>query len=455
MLCALKTGFSCLTDHVWGGMTRSARQSTWAAITRNLRGWSSTLSTLPNALPGCMDPARLSAGIACESAQSLIASVRRSTSVPSTFVSGLDALVEAANCELRRGDVVEIQGLPASGKSELMLYLAATALLMRTAHVRVDQRVLEVPVGGKEESVVWLSCAATACAVDLDRLAGLLRHQIVVAVTRYRAPRGIGAPRDREYDVLVEECLARLHVFSPTSMLQLAVTLRTLPEWAGRNAFEPLGTVLLDGMSELAWLDQHDLEQKQANLGGGVASGAAPTAAPRTKPSDQPPVRLVCAAIAHLRRTLAPLVFISQWVFRPRAVLNQHSQDGLPFYAHHYAPPFWPSITTAPPPLEEGADPLDSPTLVEGRWPTFPLALHITLHPRRKPTFRAGTSLEQVRSEVRRVQAERATALEQRGVGTAAVPGLGTEGVTCVVRRPGGVEIGSWDMSIFDKEVVT
>ncbi|GAA5879826.1 hypothetical protein JCM3774_001395 [Rhodotorula dairenensis] len=408
-----------------------------------------------------MDPAKLARGIGVETARSLVSSVRYSTSLPTTFLSGLDSLLDNARIPLRRGDVVELQGLPSSGKSTLLLYLAATAILMRTAHVRVDRQVLEVPIGGKEESVVWIDCTSR---FDVDRLAALVRHQIVTLVTRYRAPKGIGAPREAEIDSLVDECLSRLHVFYPSSMLQLAATVQYLPEWTKTNAFDQLGTVLIDGMSEFAWIDQYEVEQKQAEP-------TATATARSTRPAEQPPLRLLCSAIAHLRRTVAPLVFITQWVFRPHSVLRQTSQDGLPFYTHHYAPPFWPSISTPPVLLPVGQDPLDPPVAAtsstsdrdpdrdrdapEGKWPTFPLALHITTHPRRKPVFRKGIRFDQVLAEQRRATQEREKAFGGQGVGTARASVLGTEGITCVVRKPGGAEVGSWDMHVYEKEIVT
>lgn len=392
-----------------------------------------------------MDPAKLSTTIGVESARSLISSVRYSTSLPTTFVSGLDSVLDNAGVPLRRGDVVELQGLPSSGKTTLLLYLAATAILMRNAHVRIDRQVLEIPIGGKEETVAWIDCTGR---FDIDRLAVLVRHQIVTLITRYRAPKGIGAPPDEEIDSLVDECLSRLHVFYPSSMLQLAATVQHLPEWTKKNAFDELGTVLVDGMSEFAWIDQFELEQKQqvATTAETAARGGS------TRPGEQPPLRLLCAAIAHLRRTIAPLVFFTQWVFRLQSVLRHTSQDGLPFYSHQYAPPFWPSISTPPP---VSSDPLEPPTLVDGQWPTFPLALHITTHPRKKAVFRKGIRFDQVVVEQRRAAQEREKAFKGQGVGTARASVFGTDGITCVVRKPGGIEVGSWDMSVYEKEIVT
>ncbi|BGP39174.1 hypothetical protein JCM10450v2_003128 [Rhodotorula kratochvilovae] len=389
-----------------------------------------------------MDPTTLSDGIRSSTALSLVSSVRYHTALPTTYVSGLDALLHSANLSLRRGDIVEVQGLPGSGKSSLLLHLAATALLPRTAHVRIADQVLAVPVGGKEQAVAWIDCAAAR--FDIDRLASLIRHHLDLAIRRFRAPRGIGAPRGEELESLVDECMARLHVFAPTSTLQLAATVQALPRWAARTTADELGYVLVDGMSEFAWADQHTA----ATAAGGAGQ-------------DKQPLRLLLHALAQLRATLAPLVFITQWVFRPHAVLPQRSQEGLPFYAHHYAPPHWPSILSPSPASSATPDPTAARSplaLLEGGPLPVPLALHITLHPPPLAPLRRGTPLAALLAEQRRrVRArEKALAGPRKGsVGTAEGAVGGTEGIKCVVRRPGGAEVGSWEMGVWEREIVT
>ncbi|BGP15180.1 hypothetical protein JCM10213_008680 [Rhodosporidiobolus nylandii] len=385
-----------------------------------------------------MDPSTLSSGITSSSALSLVSSVRHATSVPPTFLSGLDALLHSSDTEpLRRGDVVELQGLPGSGKTALLLHLAATTLLPRFAYVRFEDLrggpgVACVEVGGKEEVVAFLDCSARA--FPISRLSALLRRHLRLAIRRYRAPKGLGAPREEELDALVEEALSRLHVFKPSSTLQLAVTVQDLPVWAADRAEqngddEPeLGMVLIDGMSEFAWADQLTRE-----------NAAATTTSSSTPPT--PPLRLLLRAIANLRASLSPLIFLTQWVFRPSSVLSQTSQESLPFYTHHFAPPHWPSISSAPRPA--GKDPLEAPIVGVGaeRWPSFPLALHITLHPPEKGVFRRGSKWSEVTAE--------------RAGGKGAKEGDATEGIKCVVRAPGGRELGSWEMSVAEEEITT
>jgi len=403
-----------------------------------------------------MDPATLSDAISSSSALSLVHQVAHSTAPLPTFASGLDALLDHANLPLRRGDIVELQGLPGSAKSSLLVHLAATALLPRTAHVRIADHVLTVPVGGKHAHVAYLDC--TPRRLDLvDRLASLVRHHLDLAIRRFRAPRGIGAPRDRELDSLVDECLARLTVWSPTGTVQLAATLRSLPRWAlvDGNAHDELAYVVVDGMSEFAWADQHAATSSSS----AAASSSSASAATRR------PLRLVVDALAHLRATLAPVVFVSQWVFRPEATLAHRSQEGLPFYAGHYPSALWPSILSSPPP-----PPTSSASAAAASAPTNPLAprpgallpialaLHLTLHPSPTPPLRRGTPLALLLSEQRR--RVRARERAQSGAGESswgtALGGIGgTEGVRVVVRRPGGHEVGSFDVEVWEREVVT
>ncbi|GAA5923715.1 hypothetical protein JCM3775_000483 [Rhodotorula graminis] len=397
-----------------------------------------------------MDPATLSDTISSSTALSLVHQVAHSSAPISTFASRLDALLDQANLPLRRGDIVELQGLPGSAKSSLLAHLAATALLPRTAHVRIADHVLAVPVGGNHKHVAWVDCSPRAARLDtLDRLARLVRHHLDLAIRRYRAPRGIGAPRDAELDALVDECMARLTVASPTGTVQLAATLRALPRWAlsddGDGPHDELAYVIVDGMSEFAWADQH----------AATSTPSSSAHAPRR------PLRLVVDALAHLRATLAPVVWISQWVFRPEATLAQKSQEGLPFYAGHYPSSLWPSILPSPlpPPPPPSSSTAANPLAPRpGALLPISLALHLTLHPSPTPPLRRGTPLALLLSEQRRrvrVRERAQSAVGQSSWGTALGGVGGTEGVRVVVRRPGGTEVGSFDVEVWEREVVT
>ncbi|GAA6031180.1 hypothetical protein JCM8097_004046 [Rhodosporidiobolus ruineniae] len=401
-----------------------------------------------------MDPATLSAGITSSTALSLASSVRCLSSSPPSFLSGLDRLLAASDRSLPRGSVVELQGLPGAGQSSLLLHLAATSLLPLTAYVpfpdlRGGPGVAQVPVGGKESTVAFIDCSARP--FPTLRLALLVRSLLVERVRAFRAPQGLGAPKAEDVDALVEEAMARLHVFRPKTTLQLAVTVQDLPRWAFERAQEggedepEVGLVLVDGMSEFAWADQWAHEQ------------ASPSS---SSSSAIPPLRRLLSALSQLRRTLSPLIFLSQWVFRPLSTLAHTSEENLPFYAHHYAPPYWPSISSPPPPPSTDADanPLEpiwvGPPGTSEKWESFPLALHITVHPAPRPIFPRGTPLSTVLSK------RFGESGPSSGGGSAGRRGgrkreERTEGIRCVVRAPGGVELGSWEVAVGEGEVET
>ncbi|GAA5823500.1 hypothetical protein JCM11251_000657 [Rhodosporidiobolus azoricus] len=402
-----------------------------------------------------MDPASLSSGISSLSALNLSSSVRYFTTLPQTYLSGLDALLSNSEDEiaLRRGDVVELQSLPSAGKTSLLLFLTAVHLLPRRAYVRFADLnggrdgggVALVEIGGKEETVAWMECSARR--FPIDGLAALLRTHLDEAIRRWRAPKGLGAPKDEELDSLVEEALSRLHVFRVSSTLQLAVTVQNLPVWAAEKAEreggedEPeIGLLVVEGMSEFAWPDQLARETALSSVS---SSSSTPT------PPITPPLRHLLHALSNLRRTLSPLIFLSQWVFRPSSLaappLAQRSDELLPFYAHHFAPPYWPSLINPPYPSSSSTekDPLDPPltgfsaTKDDDKWPTIPIKLHITLHAPEKNVFPRGTSWAEM--------------MRDRG----GEKGKETSGIKCVVRANGGHEVGSWEMSVGEGQVST
>ncbi|GAA6004909.1 hypothetical protein JCM11491_002275 [Sporobolomyces phaffii] len=380
-----------------------------------------------------MDAATLGSTISTTSGLALVNSVRHSTAPRSTLVDGLDALLHGAATGLHRGDVVEVQGVTASGKTHLLTKLAVNHVLPRRVHVRLGRDVVPVPVGGHEHVVVWLDC--TAAKFDVARLATLVRGHLVRAITEYRRPKGIGPPTEPELDSLVDECLARLHVFSPTSTLQLACTIQTLPEWydkmaatRGGGGAEELGLVVVDGMTEFAWADQYEREHEP---------GPAPV---------RPPLQYFSSAIAHMRETLSPLIFISQWVLRPSHPHSTPSQQDLPSYRPHFQPPLYPSLANPPASGRTSRDgdssplgPVYYPSSPDSR--VFPVHFHITLHPSPRPVFRKGVSMSMVLKEGRR--------FPQR-----TDDGDATRGIVCVLRQAGGQEIGSWDMEIGDTEII-
>lgn len=170
-----------------------------------------------------VDPATLLSGIKSQSALHLTSSARWSTSRSPSYISGLDSLFDEA--PLRPGDIVELQGVTGSGKTQLLLYLAMTAILPR--------RCGTAQVGGKESQVVWLDCTLR---FDIRKLANMCRGHLRNV---------LGDVDDKVLEREVERCMNRFVLFEPSSMLQLAATVQMLPEWYKENGKEELGYVMM------------------------------------------------------------------------------------------------------------------------------------------------------------------------------------------------------------------
>jgi len=375
-----------------------------------------------------MEPTLLGSTITTTSGLELFNSIRYSTSLPHTFIDGLDQLLNTdGNPSLHRGDVIELQGVTGSGKTQLLYKFAINCLLPKKLHVRLEREVVEIGVGGKEELVCWMDCTSSRRGFDIQRISTLLRHHLVSEINDYRRPKGIGAPLEEEVESLIDECLTRLHVFSPTSTIQLASTLQTLPDWfknaKGGEGGEDLGIVIIDGMTEFAWSDQY--ERSLPN---------PPSSAPLLDP-----LKLFSQSIANLRLQLSPIIMISQWVMNPTRPHGIISSDKHPFYKHHFLPPSYPSLVSTS--LPNPTNPL-SP---HPKHPLFSIDYHLTLHPSPKPSFRKGITFGMVLKEGRKgmVGGNRRTGEKRL-----------TEGIICVVREKGGQELGNFDVSVGEDEVI-
>lgn len=170
----------------------------------------------------------------------LSSAARWSTQTGPTFLSGLDALLlgepdtnseditTTSNRGVRRGDIIEIQGVTASGKSTLLLFLAATAILP----TRVDGGAR---VGGKHQTVVWVECG-TSVGPDVDRLRLLCKTHLTTMLPR-KTP--------QQVDELVNQSLDRFTVFRPTTTAQLAQVVHDLPQWFMQQGKDEIGYLMM------------------------------------------------------------------------------------------------------------------------------------------------------------------------------------------------------------------
>ena len=178
------------------------------------------------------------------------------------------------------GDVVEVTGGEGSGKSEILLNIAARCVLPRWWGDR--------EIGGREVEVVWMS---TDRKFDVIRLVAILEGTVSSELTagdrggtaecgsRYsRVPPpgtfgstvpvkpttpGVatmdGNSEGDEYRALITSSLSRLHVVYCTSSTELATTLQSL-RLVFLRTHPDVCALMLDNVAEFYWVDRAERE---------------------------------------------------------------------------------------------------------------------------------------------------------------------------------------------------
>jgi Rad51 len=135
--------------------------------------------------------------------------------------------------------IVELTSvMPASGKTSLLYYCAALAVLPR------DQ-------GGQGTAVVWFDTDGRFSATRL--------REVVLGVV------GASSNANEERESLVQEALAHVHVFRPHSSRQLIDTLDYLPSYlldatAHLSMHRRLSLLILDSATAFYWQDRYASE---------------------------------------------------------------------------------------------------------------------------------------------------------------------------------------------------
>lgn len=373
-------------------------------------------------------------GIESESGSALLQAVRFHTSPPGhTFFAPLDATLEAYSpyvqqlSTLNRGDVVEVQGSAGSGKTQLLQFIAMTAILPHVWEAALSvrgssrpPRVEQIVIGGRQKCVVVVDCDGR---FSVERTHQLVKSHLSRRVHEHAAtiPALYSAEATQE-DVQAETttALKRLHVFRPTSTTSLAATLLELPLYMEKHCKEELAFILIDDISAFYWQDRFQFEKEPAHA--------------RTKLKQQMlPMRNALLALNKLRKSFGPVTFISNWGFPWSG--DRMPDDNAPFYRQHLNRPY-PSPF---PVLAEGATPLPAP-IKDVAYPmqavgsTFEVTHQLALHaPQTKPIPKDMSFETALRVEAFRV-------MEQQELGS-----------KCYVRMPGvqgGDRIGEWDLVV-------
>ena len=360
--------------------------------------------------------------------------MRYHTSPPGhSFFAPLDATLEAYSpfaqglSTLNRGDVVEVQGSAASGKTQVLQFTAMTAILPRTWEAALSvrgssrpPRVEQIAIGGRQKCVAVLDCDGR---FSIERAYQLVHSHLTRRVHEHAATipalySAEATPEDLHAETI--RSLGRLHVFEPISLVSLAATLLQMPAYIEKNCSEELSFLLIDNISAFYWQDRFQSEKDT-------------TKAYSKLKQQQAPMRNVLLALHKLRKTFGPVTFITNWGFPWSG--DQMPTPEAPFYRQHlnrpYPSPFPILSEDALPtqlPLRDVAHPLHAVGA------TFDITHQLALHiPKTKSISKALTLDNAARVEAFRV-------MEQQELGS-----------KCYVRMPGvqeGDRLGEWDLVI-------
>ena len=153
---------------------------------------------------------------------------------------------------LRPGDVVEFCGFEGSGKSELLLNIAATCVLPKECG--------STAINGRGVEAVLVS---TDNKFDLLRLVSILEGKVISSeATAAEGKRSfVGSARNTALHLeqlrkIVEDALSRLHVVCCHSSSELVVSLQFLRSFIHNNP--EACVVLLDDTASFYWMDRLD-----------------------------------------------------------------------------------------------------------------------------------------------------------------------------------------------------
>lgn len=250
-----------------------------------------------------------------------------------TYVPASEVRIPAANppqtIPLNRGDVVEIQGPAASGKSHFIYHLLATCVLPPSFNL--------AEVGG------W-ACAAVLVDADGKFSIKRFRHLLLARLSKsIPVTSGLSTPSSDGHAVeeLVVQCLSRLHIFRPQSSAQVATTLMHLPEYHSAHPSlrsEEIGLLAVDSLSAFYWSDRFLAEQWRSV---DKSSSADPT-------EPVSPMRQITIALQRVRALRGPLTVLANWGLNPSKG-SVNVGEPYPLYKQHLHPfpsPF-DSATTA------------------------------------------------------------------------------------------------------------
>lgn len=244
----------------------------------------------------------------------------RADSVPDaplglTQINALDAYCCATGSNpssphspLKRGDVIEIQGPPASGKTHVVYHLVATCVLPASHR--------SVKLHGWDKAAIVFD---TDGSFDVCRLKQIISHRLEKLIGFEEIP------------PVIEQCFSRIALIRVPSTLQLAVSIANSPSYLARLFPDlELGILVVDCLSTFYWPDRFAAE----------APVDDPTHADHPVLNNR--FRNVVIALQTIRSSLCPVIVLTNWGLTPSG-----KATGSPtLYRQHLNP--WPDPFTAP-----------------------------------------------------------------------------------------------------------
>jgi DNA-repair protein XRCC2 len=317
----------------------------------------------------------------------------------------------SASSSLNRGDVIEIQGPPASGKTHLVYHFIITSITP-VAH-------LTTKLGGWDKAAVVFDTDGT---FNIGRLHELLLNRL----TRLFSDGFTADAVNTSVEDIAMTAMKRVHVFRPTSSVQLASSLANLAAYhMAHLPDDEIGFIAVDSISSFYWPDRFTLEQ--INSVGSTQRGMSNAASP---------LHHVLISLQKIRLSHGPVITLTNWGLNPLTKPTQNSGHTT-FYRQHLFPfpilsqqhqPNTPSTTEANPATNSIPDPATLP----------PLTHHITLPFLPITPFSPGISLNEGREQESKYRKELVTKGEVVGV----------------IHTSGSTRVGRFVFTITENEVL-
>lgn len=245
--------------------------------------------------------ASLFRAIQAHSLTELLSSVLHETSpLGYTLIPSLDEHLSQTRrtSACKRGDVIELQGPAASGKSHMLYYLLMNCVL--------PPSIGSIKLGGWGKAAVLLD---TDKKFDVRRFDRLLRSRIKRLLS-------LDSP---DVEALITKALDHFHVFQPKSSHQLATTIQHLPMYLATNLPDAdLGILAVDSITAFYWSDRYILEQAHSGDPSSIL-GLSKT-----------PLNHVFASLQSLARSHGPLILLSSWDLSPPSTTQVRRRFDLP-----------------------------------------------------------------------------------------------------------------------------